>query len=353
MVVCFHVGGNLRRDRYLGEAAGGFESFFSFGDAGVSFFFVLSGFIVTWVHLRDFNVPDRLGRYLFKRAARIYPIYWIVFVIAYAAAYFSPSLRDTVPQDAFTLIKSLLLLPQDPLVVGGLGAPVLFVAWSLQYEMLFYIAMGLAIVRQWLLIIPVLLYLINQFVPIFGEGYLHTFFANPRIYLFIMGVALAYVARERWTIRKPMVLVLVCAAAFAGLSALSVLALLPGDRSDYVLAYGAISTLGLFGLIRMEDAGTHPSNSNWMVKLGDASYVLYLIHVPVLSALSKLARSLAERWGPIGPTGATLTGIAIVIACCVAAMAFHILVERPIGKQLNTLLKNWLPIREKIKLVAN
>jgi peptidoglycan/LPS O-acetylase OafA/YrhL len=73
MVVCFHASGNLRRDRYLGDAADVLERVFSFGDAGVSFFFVLSGFIVTWVHLRDFNQPGRLGNYLFTRAARIYP----------------------------------------------------------------------------------------------------------------------------------------------------------------------------------------------------------------------------------------------------------------------------------------
>ena len=337
MVVCFHVGGNLRRDRYLGDAADAIERFFSFGDAGVSFFFVLSGFIVTWVHLRDFNRPERLGSYLFNRAARIYPTYWIVFALAYAAAYMSPSLRDTVPHDMATLVKSGLLVPQDPMVVGALGAPVLFVAWSLQYEMCFYIAMGLAIVCQWLLAIPVLLFLVNQFVPVFGDGYLHTFFANPRIYLFIMGVALAYLAREKWTIRRPLVLVVGAGAAFIGLSALADLALLPGERSDYVLAYGVISTVGLFGLIRMEDAGMRISSGNWLVKLGDASFVLYLIHVPVLSVLCKLARNLSDRWGPFGHAGATLVAAVIVLACCVLAMVFHVWIERPILLRLKAL----------------
>jgi exopolysaccharide production protein ExoZ len=337
MVVCFHVGGNLRRDRYLGDAAAPFERFFSFGDAGVSFFFVLSGFIVTWVHLRDFNQPDRLAGYLFKRAARIYPVYWIVFTITYAAAYMSPSLRDTVPHDMVTLLKSLLLMPQDPMMVGALGAPVLFVAWSLQYEMCFYIALAMAIVCQWLLVIPVSLFLLNQFSPLFGDGYLHTFFSNPRIYLFLMGVGLAYIAREKWTIGCPKVLVAGAASAFIGLSALEVLGCLPGDRSAYVLAFGAICTIGLFGLIRMEDSGVRPAKTNWLVRLGDASYVLYLVHVPVLSALCKFAKTLTDLWGPFGPAGAALAAIFIVLACCAVAMGFHIFVERPIMRSLNTL----------------
>ena len=337
MVVCFHVGGNLRRDRYFGDAADVLERFFSFGDAGVSFFFVLSGFIVTWVHLRDFNHAERLGGYLFKRAARIYPTYWIVFAVTYAAACLSPALRDTVPHDTVTLLKSLLLLPQDPLVVGGLGAPVLFVAWSLQYEMCFYAAMALAIVRQWLLVVPVLLFFINQFTSVFGGGYLHTFFANPRIYLFAMGVALAYVARTKRNVKNPVVLVAGAGVAFIALSALAVLAVLPGERSDYVLLYGSICTVGLFGLIRMEDAGMRPAKRNMLVRLGDASFVLYLIHVPVMSALSKLAKNLSDHWGSFGPLPVALSAAVIVLVCCVLSMVFHGWVEKPIMSRLNAL----------------
>jgi peptidoglycan/LPS O-acetylase OafA/YrhL len=352
MVVCVHVGANLKRDIYLGEAAAGFERFFSFGDAGVPFFFVLSGFIVTWVHLRDFNQPWRLGGYLFKRAARIYPSYWIIFSATYAVAYLSPTLRDALPKDVSTLLKSLLLLPQDPLMVGGLGAPVLVVAWSLQYEMCFYLAMGLGIVRQWLLVIPVILFLLNQFTPTFGDGYLHTFFTNQRIYLFGMGVVLAYVTRTKWTARSPIILVVGSGSAFVCLSALSVLAVIPGEHSDLVLAYGTICSIGLFGLIRMEDLGTRPVENNWLVKLGDASYVLYLIHIPVLSVLSKIARSLSDHWGTFGPAGANLTAVLIVVICCAVALGFNLTIEKPIMSRLNALLRSLTTERTNVKLAT-
>lgn len=335
MVVCFHVSGNLGRDIYLGDAVSGVERLFSFGDSGVAFFFVLSGFIVTWVHMRDFNQPRQLGRYLFKRAARIYPTYWILFGMTYAAACLTPSLRDTVPHDLVTIVKSLLLVPQDPAVVGGLGAPVLFVAWSLQYEMCFYLAMSLAVIRPWLLLVPLLLFVLNQVLPLGGDGYLHVFFANPRIYLFVLGVLLAYMVRAGWTVRRPWVLVASASAGFAALSLVEILFRPTGDKPAYALAYGAISSIALLGLIRQEDSGVRLSQNNWLVRLGDASYVLYLIHVPVMSVLSKAARRLSDLWGPFGPAAATLTTLVIVLACCAAAMIFHALIEKPLMHRLN------------------
>ena len=130
LVVLFHLGGTIALPKYFG--IDGFAAPFAFGHAGVDLFFVLSGYIIVTVHWQDFGKPDRLIGYLKKRAARIYPVYWLVFIAVYAAAQAMPSLRGAMPADMSTLAKSLFLLPQDPEVVGGTGAPVLIVAWSLQ-----------------------------------------------------------------------------------------------------------------------------------------------------------------------------------------------------------------------------
>src|SRR3984885_1419086 len=44
-----------------------------FGHAGVDFFFVLSGFIISFVHRKDVGRPDRLGHYLERRFTRVFP----------------------------------------------------------------------------------------------------------------------------------------------------------------------------------------------------------------------------------------------------------------------------------------
>jgi len=55
-----------------------FPSLFERGDRGVDLFFVLSGFIMTYVHFRDIGKPERYSGYLYSRVTRIYPFVWIV-----------------------------------------------------------------------------------------------------------------------------------------------------------------------------------------------------------------------------------------------------------------------------------
>ena len=78
--------------------------------------------------------PARLGRYLFRRAWRIYPTYWAA--LALATGYYAAFAHDPLitPRWADELRDSLLLLPQP-------GVPrILPVAWTLSYELMFYAA---------------------------------------------------------------------------------------------------------------------------------------------------------------------------------------------------------------------
>src|SRR4051812_16613211 len=59
----------------------GWPVLFQFGSAGVQFFFVLSGFIMLWVHAADIGRPAAAGKYFHKRFIRIYPIYWVATLI--------------------------------------------------------------------------------------------------------------------------------------------------------------------------------------------------------------------------------------------------------------------------------
>src|SRR5665213_1586618 len=104
LVVFYHLGDTLAKPKYLGADADPLKSLFSFGSCGVQFFFVLSGFIITLVHRKDFGVPQRLPHYVRKRLVRIYPTYIIIFVAVYLLAIAFSSTRQTVPHDAGTLI---------------------------------------------------------------------------------------------------------------------------------------------------------------------------------------------------------------------------------------------------------
>ena len=345
MVVCLHASNNLRNELYLGHAADFVSRLFSFGDAGVPFFFVLSGFIVTRVHLPDFDHPARVKGYLLKRAARIYPVYWLVFALSYAAASMLPHTRVVLPHDALTLIKSLLLLPQVPTAPGDTGAPVVFVAWTLQHEMAFYAVMALALVRRWLLCLPVALYVLNRQWHAFGDGMLQHFFSNDLVILLAMGAGLAMLTRTRRPMRHARALCLCAALAFMALAVWD-MQTFGGPRAHWrVLAYGLVSAATIWGLVRMEDGGWALSPDHLLVRLGNASYALYLIHIPVLSPLGKLVTAVFTQTGAHHTALATPLILAatllMVAACCVVAWWFHRRVEQPITRSLTRRIAQW------------
>jgi len=72
-VVLFHCTGIVGLQKYGGHAA--FDVVTKSGDLGVDFFFVLSGFIILHAHFRDIGVGNKIGRYVWRRVTRIYPVY--------------------------------------------------------------------------------------------------------------------------------------------------------------------------------------------------------------------------------------------------------------------------------------
>lgn len=86
VVVLMHSASLMRVEHFSGHI--GLGGIFEFGYVGVDFFFVLSGFIITYVHYADIGRPDRIPSYLWRRFSRIYPIYWFILglVIAITAA---------------------------------------------------------------------------------------------------------------------------------------------------------------------------------------------------------------------------------------------------------------------------
>lgn len=330
MVVLFHLGGTFAQPRYFGNTA--FDGLFAWGDAGVDFFFVLSGFLITTVHRDDFSRPRALPRYLFKRVVRIYPTYWIVCAAVCLSALAVPALRDALPSDPLVYAKALALWPQDPDVVGGTGSPILFVAWSLQYELMFYAVIAAFIVGRGVgVVVAAALLMVNLGCQLGTRcGFPASFVGNSMVFLFAMGVGAAALARSAWRLPKPAVVAALAALAFVGFGALELQIgreALPIDRR---LVYGAIASLLIVALVRAEQAGTLVPKQRWLAVLGDASYALYLLHIPVISVLCKVF----ARLGVSGPLALTAVFAFVVLACIGVAVLFHLAIERPMLARL-------------------
>jgi peptidoglycan/LPS O-acetylase OafA/YrhL len=107
------------------------SSFFNMGFAGVELFFVLSGFIMVFIHWKDMGRRDKFLIFFLKRITRIIPLYWF-FLVFLMAIYFSiPRLSPENLQNIVYVLKSFFLIPNDK-------GFILEVAWTLTYEFVFY-----------------------------------------------------------------------------------------------------------------------------------------------------------------------------------------------------------------------
>ncbi|MDU8946748.1 acyltransferase family protein [Ovoidimarina sediminis] len=114
-----------------------------FGWIGVCLFFVISGFIVA----ERISRCASLGDYLTRRFMRVFPLYFLVTLIAllltlatnqpFLTAAKTDSGMPFDPNWPVYVFKSLFLVPQD-------DWPLFAVGWSLEFEVVFYAIFGIA-----------------------------------------------------------------------------------------------------------------------------------------------------------------------------------------------------------------
>lgn len=115
---------------------------FSDGDLGVSFFFVLSGFLITYLLLKEKELNRRIDVFSFyiRRALRIWPLYF--FCVAFGFIIF-PLLKlkfGQVPNEtADPLLCSTFLNNFNAIINGTPDSSVLAVLWSVAIEEQFYL----------------------------------------------------------------------------------------------------------------------------------------------------------------------------------------------------------------------
>lgn len=312
LVVIYHI------SRHLNQNNGYFPfgRITEFGHAGVDFFFVLSGFIILFVHFDDLGNRKSLWSYCQKRFTRIYPFYWIVCLLTLAMVPFVPSASVPEWQSA---IKSLLLVPQsDDLLIG--------VAWTLQHEVLFYLLFALAIVS-----IPLALIVMSiWFLVIISANYFIHFenlppvIFNPFNIEFLMGMAAAYVVKKD-VLAHPRLTFLLGVGLFAGTAAMELTGLLDGFGSYARIGYGLGGMLIIIGASVHERR--HGLHIPWLGRiLGRSSYSIYLTHLIFNGLAYKLItltgfQTIAPSW---------IIAVVLILFSVAGACFFSHLVEIPI-----------------------
>jgi exopolysaccharide production protein ExoZ len=300
-------------------------SVFEFGDLGVDLFFVLSGFIIFYVHQKDFNNKEQLKTYAYKRIARIFPVYWIVTLIFLSFVLFDRSFLQ--------IITSLFLIPTGE-------QPIVGVAWSLQHEMLFYILFAFAIWNKRVFLPAVYLWVL---ITIFVNVFLRIELSNPLVALvlsplnleFLLGCTAAYIYRKY---------MLTNFGALALIGTLYILAawviqIVTSLEFNHVLAWGIPATLLILGLVSLERNKDIKINKT-LVYIGDASYSIYLLHVTCILISEKISIRLSFYEHELL---INIVAVITAVGSIIIGLLFYRFVEKPLLKnikQRSSLRKN-------------
>jgi peptidoglycan/LPS O-acetylase OafA/YrhL len=306
------------------------------GSAALGFFFILSGFVLTW------SAPDSEPKRRFwrRRAARILPNHLVVcavvivlMVLIRGGAPLWPTLANV------TLVQSWV---PDMTVFNGINPP----TWSLSCEILFYAAFPwlLAAIRRiparrlWLIAGGIVAAMLAA--PVVSTAllpaeprYLYAHAAFPQFWFveqsppirmldFILGIVIArLVMEDRW-IRLSLPAAALLTLAFYGVSEVvpllfSVVAAMVVPLALLVAAAARADVAGHRSPLRGRAAG-------W---LGEASFAFYLIHILVLYGASNLSPG---GFGVIGALGAMVGAFLVTLGL---AAVLHTGVERPMMRR--------------------
>jgi exopolysaccharide production protein ExoZ len=298
---------------------------FTIGAAGVDLFFVLSGFIIAYSASRDAR------HFLARRVIRIVPAYWIATIIAALFTLEHLNWRDA----AGWLVQSLFYLP------GPAGRPVLiFVAWTLVYELFFYLLYWLALRtganRASLLamaLLPVIALVPLPGLP--GPWPLFLEFAIG-IGIYLITERLGLVGRN-WGSAG----VLIAAGALLLMPVLPELTgYSPDDHRNLwrVLTWGLPAGCIVLGTVIAERGGL-AVGSRAILILGAASYAIYLLHPIAVGQLLQLP--------PHSPPASWAILIGATVAIVALSFAFHLWVEAPMLRKLRRLIGDQAPIEQR------
>jgi peptidoglycan/LPS O-acetylase OafA/YrhL len=282
------------------------------GAFGVDLFFVISGFIVCHVSAAD---P---GQFLAKRIIRVVPLYWLCTLALFGLALAAPQLMGATRGDASDLIKSLLFIPfmKD----NGQIHPLLYLGWTLNYEMLFYALFALSLVlaprRAHVAAVGLLLALFVLGRVVSFDSVPLRFWTEPILIEFVFGIGAYRIWRSGALARlHPVAAVVLAAAALVLMASLK-----PGDVLRPWL-WGLPALVVFLAALSLEPRWRVPAL--WLL-IGNASYSLYLTHAYVLQAIQKKLMLLDA----FTPLKVSVMVLGVAIACALAIACFK-LIERP------------------------
>jgi exopolysaccharide production protein ExoZ len=327
LVVCYHAGSLYSTN--LGTLV--FNNLFKFGHTGVTFFFVLSGFIIYFVHSRDLGKADRLPNFFYKRLTRIYPLYWFVLLIKLISK----------PVGIFSIGTAIFLVP--------VREPAVSVSWTLSFEMLFYLSFGILVWTSsrkiqflfisWLSVIVVRTAMSMAGIDPLSQTLYTSFFSSPHILEFVLGGIAGHLVLQGKLQKWRLWILLGGLSLYAMFSAGTVFWVnriahesgsTPYDQAEGIACYFEQNMVVFFGIpsfLIILGAGLIDRFGKARVpllfrKIGDASYSIYLVHATIINSITLKLSSVPQE-------NLALTVLPTIAGAILAGYAVHLIIEKP------------------------
>jgi len=312
------------------------------GYEAVTFFFVLSGFVLYYANApataaAPADVDPR--RFLRARIARIAPAYYFALLVALPAFTYAIFVSHMTPREQFGIslvLVPLLLQAWVPLVATAWNVP----AWSLSVEWFFYLSFPLLIrlvqrfaLRNAAIGAAALLVLsealrasVARSHP--GELALVQFFPLFHLASFVAGIALGRIFVFGPRLPPRSAAILFAAAAVGAALVLGYRDRLP-DWTRSNLALAPLFGGAIFAAAGLRGALARVLSRPGLILLGESSYALYILHVPAIFWLQRIAKHAAggldpSPWLPLAMAPAVI-GLSVLV---------HLWFERPMRARI-------------------
>jgi exopolysaccharide production protein ExoZ len=304
-----------------------------FGIFGVDIFFVISGFILSSIVLRERGNPGvrTMWEFLKRRLLRIFPIYWFFVLLTLARFIWSHQPLERGYVYALFLLPSFRHL-QTPLIVAF--------SWTMVFEMFFYYALALVLLKTVRLAVPVMIALLTVAVflgNLFGIQHPVWIIAcNPILLEFVLGavVALAYARFQRlrrlgWAMTSLGAALVIYLAAHtpAAVADSEQMVMVGAGVLGRVMTWGLAATLIVGGVVFWSPS-LDSRIGRLFVVLGTASYSAYLASPIIIEYVSRLLYKL--HGAPAGTLSIAFYKWSLIAAVLALGWLCYDLIEWPL-----------------------
>lgn len=235
------------------------------GANGVDIFFVISGFVMLHTQMKN---KRTMKEFYVSRLVRIVPPYWFVTTLVVAVFIVFPQVFRELDATPIWVASSYLFLSQ----ILTSDSPIVFIGWTLEWEMLFYIVFGVSLLfNEWARSI-LFVFVVLTAIAVFS--------ANPIIIEFFAGMLVAYIFNSTKISEAQGLFILFLGAVMLVASLNDGL---KGLHLNRVIIWGIPSFLIVLGTVYSK-----PVSSQLLEYLGDASYSIYLVQMLTIPAFYKL-----------------------------------------------------------------